>query len=195
MTSIAASVGYAVGPFKSRWGNMISLQQLAQATGRNTAKETEMLRSRLVTWLKADPPLIREIPNTGRTKRYDARDLGVIALADRLTNLGLGTNAMDAVTADRARFNRFYRYAAKCVCYEPPPPYPVRARLALFRLPNKQLELWGVAFEQESAKAGTFEREVAELSCEKDEVLILDLFKLLQPYRELIVMVRDQGRC
>ena len=174
---------------------MISLQQLAQATDRKSPKETEMLRSRLVTWLKSDPPLIREIPNTGRNKRYDARDLGVIALADRLTDLGLGTDAIHAFTADRARFNRFYTYAAKCVCYEPPPAYPVRARLALFRIPNSQPELWGVAFEQESAKAGTFEREVAELSCEKDEVLIFDLSRLLQPYRGLIVMMRDQGRC
>lgn len=173
---------------------MLSLQQLAQATDRKAPKETEMLRSRLVTWLKSDPPLIREIPNTGRNKRYDARDLGVIALADRLTDLGLGTDAIHAITADRARFERFYTYAADCVCYEPPPPYPVCARLALFRIPNSQPELWGWVFEQEAAKLGKFESEVAKLSREKDEVLILDLVKLLQPYRELIVMVRDQGR-
>lgn len=190
-----ASVGYAVEPFKSRWGNMISLQQLAQATGRNTAKETEMLRSRLVTWLKSDPPLIREIPNTGRNKRYDARDLGVIALADRLTDLGLGTNPIDAITADWAQFNNFYKYAADCVFYEPKPSHHVCARLALFRISNSQRKLWGCAFEQEAAKAGAFETELAKLSREKDEVLILDLVKLLQPYRELILMVRDQGRC
>ena len=171
---------------------MISLKQLAQATGRNTAKEIEMMRGRLVMWSKSNPPLINVIPNTGRNKRYDARELGVIALADRLIDLGLGTDAIFAITADRARFSRFYTYASDCVAT--PPPYPVCARLALFRLPNSEPELWSWVFEQEGRELDKFESEVAKLSREKDEVLILDLVKLLQPYRELIVMVRDQGR-
>ncbi len=171
---------------------MFTLKQLAQATGRDTDKEAKMLRGRLLMWARSDPPLINVLPDTGRIKLYQARELGVIALADRLTDLGLGTDAIHAITADRARFMRFYTYAADCVAT--PPPYPVCARLALFRLPNSEPELWSWVFEQEGRELDKFESEVAKLSREKDEVLILDLVKLLQPYRELIVMVRDQGR-
>ena len=169
---------------------MLSLKALAQASGRKTPREIEQLRGRLRMWTEGDPdqPLIRAIDTGGRNKRYSRDDLGVIVLADSLTDLGLGHDAVFAVMADRGRFMRWYEYAADCATS--PPSYPTYARLAIYRLQNTEPTFWGWKFENSGGAPEAFEDRVAKLY-RKHDVLILDMVRLLKPYAKLIELARE----
>ncbi len=158
---------------------MFSLKQLAGATGRTTANEIEQLRGRLRMWAEGESSIIRPAKTGGRNKRYAAKDVGVIALADRLMGLGLSVDAIHILVADRTSFDMFYNHAVWSLDKK-----EQTARIALYRSGNiddGDGGLWGKILERDSS----FEQQTIEASRSHD-VIILNFSELLRPYRSLI---------
>ena len=158
---------------------MFSLKQLAGATGRTTANEIEQLRGRLRMWAEGESSIIRPAKPGGRNKRYAAKDVGVIALADRLMGLGLSVDAIHILVADRTSFDMFYNHAVWSLDKK-----EQTARIALYRAGNiddGDGGLWGKILERDSS----FEQQTIEASRSHD-VIILNFAEMLRPYRSLI---------
>ena len=158
---------------------MFSLKQLAGAAGRTTASEIEQLRGRLRMWAEGEWPIIRTVKTGGRNKRYAAEDVGVIALADRLMDLGLSVDAIHILVADRTSFDMFYNHAVWALDKK-----EQTARIALYRggnIDDGDGGLWGKILERDSL----FEEQTIEASRSHD-VIILNFAEMLRPDRSLI---------